>query len=129
LHTPSPSPPAAPGPFKACANCGFVWPSRAAFLADPALEVIGYQVNFEELRLGLFLFNHTCRGTLSVAAGVFWDLYQGPIYKERATGGECCPGYCLFREELKACPAKCECAYVREILQILKSRPPAPPAS
>ena len=121
MHSPSRAP--APGNFGRCANCGFVWPTRASFLKDPALKVIGYQVNFEALKLGLFLFNHTCRGTLSVRAEAFWDLYPGPIFKERATGSAQCPEHCLFQEELSACPAQCECAYVREILQIIKNGP------
>ena len=103
--------------------CGVAWPTREAFLEDPALTLIGYQVNFDELKLGLFLFNHTCKNTLSVRAGDFWDLYDGPVFRERATGGEECPEYCLHQEELSTCPARCECAFVREILQVIKNWP------
>ena len=109
--------------FKTCSVCGFEWPTRNSFLEDPALTVIGYQVNFEALKLGFFMFNHTCKNTLSVRAEAFWDLYAGPIYKDRATGGEQCPGYCLFEDELSPCPAQCECAFVREILQVIKNWP------
>jgi hypothetical protein len=109
--------------FKKCSNCGFKWTSRDLFLTDSNLQIIGYQANFKELTTGLFYFNHSCRGTLAIQAYLFGDLYDGPIFKERATGSEECPGYCLHRDELQPCPAECECAYVREIVQIIKKWP------
>jgi hypothetical protein len=109
--------------FKKCSNCGFKWTSRDSFLTDSTLQIIGYQASFKELTTGLLYFNHSCRGTLAIQAYLFGDLYDGPIFKERATGGKACPGYCLHREELQPCPAECECAYVREIVQIIKKWP------
>ncbi len=113
-------------PFKECAVCGFTWPTRLDFLTDTAVEIFGYQVNFDNLTLGLFLFNHNCRNTLSVPAGAFKDLYDGPVFETRATGTEECPGYCLRQSELNLCPAQCECAYVRQILQIIINWPKNP---
>ena len=112
--------------FKTCSKCGFAWPTREAFLDDPDLELIGYQVNFEELALGYFLFNHSCKDTLSLPAGDFMNLYKGHVFKERATGSDQCPGYCLHQDVLDPCPAHCECAFVREILQIIKAWPGKP---
>ena len=109
--------------FKKCPNCGFVWDSRESFLTDESVEVIGYQVNFKELTTGLFYFNHSCEGTLALHAYLFGDLYDGPMFGDRETNGEMCPAYCLRREELQPCPAECECAYVREILKIIKNWP------
>jgi hypothetical protein len=109
--------------FKKCPSCGFEWSTRDAFLAESNLKVIGYQVHFEELTAGLFLFNHSCLTTLAVPAARFQDLYQGPVFTERATGSSQCPQYCLHQEELTACPAHCECAYVREIIQIIRNWP------
>ena len=109
--------------FKKCSNCGYIWKSRDRFLTDSNLEIIGYQVNFKVLTAGLFYFNHACKGTLAVHAHLFGDLYNGPIFQERATGGEACPGYCLHREELRRCPAECECAFVRELIQTIKNYP------
>jgi hypothetical protein len=107
--------------FKQCTKCGFAWPARASFLGDPGLRLIGYQTNFDELMAGLFLFNHICGTTFSVQAGDFQDLCSGPIFTERLNGTEKCEGYCLHKDDLRPCPAKCECAYVREIVQsILK---------
>ena len=76
--------------FKTCPKCGFVWSTREAFLDDTDLDLIGYQVNFEELALGYFLFNHSCKDTLSLPAGDFMDLYKGHVFKERATGSDQC---------------------------------------
>ncbi len=50
--------------------------------------MVGYQVDFDELKAGLFLFTHSCGTTLSVCAGDFQDLYNGPIFVERLNGTE-----------------------------------------
>ena len=109
--------------FKSCSCCGERWLTRDAFMDDPSLRVIGYQADFRELRLGLFLFNHErCRSTIGVAAGEFVDLHPGPVFEERKTGSEECPGYCLHQDELSPCHAACECAFVRDLLQVLRAK-------
>jgi hypothetical protein len=108
--------------FKSCSCCDAEWSTREAFLRDPSIVVIGYQVDFEELRLGYFLFNHErCRTTIALRAREFLDLYDGPVFSERRTGSDECPGYCLRSDELARCPVACECAFVREVLQIVRS--------
>lgn len=108
--------------FKKCSACGQEWDTREVFLSDPQVTTIGYQVSFMSLQAGCFLFNHAradCRTTLSVPAGAFFDLYEGAIYEERKAGSSECPGYCLNRDDLRACPVRCECAFVRELLQTI----------
>ncbi len=107
--------------FKKCAPCGFEWDTLDDFLGDPAIEILGYQVHFEELELGIFLFNHSCKATLALPVHEFRHLYDGPVFEERKTSGEDCPGYCLHETELRSCPAHCECAYIREIIQRIKT--------
>jgi hypothetical protein len=110
--------------FKICSCCKTPWFSRNEFLADSNIKMVGYQANFGDLVLGFFLFNHlTCQSTFGVPAGLFKDLHDGPVFSECLAGSEQCPGYCLHREILHACRAKCEGAYVREILQILRDWP------
>jgi len=109
--------------FKICPQCGFVWTRRTSFLSDPALQLVGYQVHFKELSAGLFLFNHACGTTLSVRAKEFQEFYGGPMFTERLTGTEECQGSCLHEDDLRLCPAKCECAYVREVLQVILQWP------
>jgi hypothetical protein len=93
--------------FKTCTMCRHPWPCRDDFIDDPSLKV----------------FDHlSCKTTLSLSADLFRDLYDGPVYTERKTGTDECPGYCLDKEELRPCPAECECAYVRDILNIIVSR-------
>ena len=111
--------------FKICPSCDFVWNSREIFLADLSLKLIGYQVNFEELTSGVFLFNHDCGTTLAIGADQFEDFYNDPIFERRLTGDKSCPHYCLNRTVLRPCPEKCECAFVHEILQIVKEWPKA----
>ncbi len=107
--------------FKKCSKCGYEWKSREIFLNDKNIDLVGYQVHFEELALGIFLFNHTCRTTLGINAKEFTDLYDGPVFTENVARGEQCPDYCLDQSNLMSCAVKCECAYVREVLQIIRS--------
>jgi len=108
--------------FKTCPNCGYIWPNRDDFLQDARVTIVGYQVNFESLKEGFFLFNHSCKTTLAIEVVSFVDLYDGPVFSEKATGTDTCPGHCLNKSTLSPCPAICECAFVREIIQIFKNR-------
>ena len=112
--------------FKECPMCGSPWESRDDFLSDPCVEIIGYQACFKELTAGYFLFNHSCEGTLALLVEEFEDLYDGPVYEEQKTGTDECPQYCLRKEELAPCPARCECAFVREIIQLVRRWPKDP---
>jgi len=107
-------------PFKTCSMCGKVWRSRQDFLADQEIICIGYQPEFQDVELGLFQFNHaTCGTTLAISASRFTDLHTGPVFEARLTGTTECPGYCLRQDDLRPCPARCSCAYVREVLDRL----------
>jgi len=105
--------------YKICSKCNTIWKTRSDYLADPEIRLVGYQVNFKELELGLFLFNHACMTTMALEANLFSDLFDGPVFTERRTGCEECPGYCLRRSELRSCPTHCECAWIREVLQVI----------
>jgi hypothetical protein len=73
--------------FKECTCCKKPWYSREDFLGDSKLDFVGYQVNFSDLELGYFLFNHlSCQSTIAVHAGLFKDLYDGPVFSERKQG-------------------------------------------
>lgn len=109
--------------FKGCSSCGYDWITREVFLEDPSVDIIGYQPNFEYLEEGYFLFNHVCGTTLAIMTGEFKDIYNGQISYERLTKTENCSGYCLYKDNMDRCPAKCECAYIREIIQIIKHWP------
>jgi hypothetical protein len=100
--------------------CGKEWKERADFLSDPAIQVTGYSAHFKDLELGLFYFNHeTCKTTLALLASSFTDLYKGPVFKKKKTGSDVCPGHCLKRSVTRPCPVECECAYVREVLDMV----------
>ena len=114
----------APHIFKNCTCCGYIWTTREDFLSDPTIVLIGYQVQFNNLNLGYLLFNHhveDCETTMAIEAGDFTDLYDGPVYDKPLTTTDECPAYCLHKEDLRPCPAKCACAYVREVIQIIKN--------
>jgi hypothetical protein len=112
-----------PTQFKNCPNCGMIWLELNDFLEDPDVSVIGYQANFNHLSSGLFLFNHCCGTTLACQVEQFAYLYNGPIYTTCRTGEPDCPGLCLHQSDLALCPVQCSCAYVREILALIRSWP------
>ena len=110
--------------FKICSACSNPWFTREEFLRDADVHLIGYQANFIDLELGYFLFNHmTCKSTIAIPAGLFSDLYTGPVFAARMTGSESCPGYCLQEAVLDPCQQKCECAYVRRIMNVIREWP------
>jgi len=111
-------------PFKQCPCCFETWPTRESFLSDNNLDLNGYKADFEKLEYGLFFFTHlqtNCNSTMALEVSDFIDLYQGPRYPKRRTAEAECPGYCLDRDQLDRCNAFCECAFVREIIQLLKA--------
>lgn len=111
------------GIFKECPACKTIWETREDMLADPEVHIIGYQAHFADLTLGLFLFNHTCNGTFAIAAEEFLDMYQGAVFEKRLSETKECPGYCRHEKSLEPCPLQCECAYIREIIQMLRKHP------
>jgi hypothetical protein len=115
--------------FKKCTLCANIWPDRDEFLGDPSVDLVGYQAFFDgDLELGLFLFNHLeCETTLAIRAEEFTDLYDGPVFSERLADTDRCAEHCMNRCDLQPCPNECECAYVREVVQIVKSWPKRPP--
>lgn len=94
--------------------------SREDFIKDKDVKMIGYQPNFKKLKLGLFLFNHSCRTTISIQASEFEDLHLGEIYKDSLRFSSECYGKCVDFDNLEPCDRKCECAYVRDIIQKIK---------
>jgi len=109
--------------FKKCSFCGKNWSDRDHFLSDPDVVVVGYQVHFSDLNRGLFLFNHVCGTSLAIYTGEFIALFKGSFLSENKRGTDECPEYCLRQEELRPCPAKCECSYVRDVLHTIHKWP------
>jgi hypothetical protein len=117
--------------FKQCSGCGHVWASRDALLDDAEVTLVGYQVLMGHLEAGYFLFNHLrqgCGSTVSIKAGEFFDLYEGPVFDTSKSGEVECGGHCLHTQDLSPCPVECECAFVREVLQIVRKRMKQPAA-
>ncbi len=111
--------------FKMCPMCSTEWESRDQFLDDKSLELNGYGADFEKLEWSLFYFTHKkegCFSTMALEAKEFLDLYTGKKFTERRTDEEECPGYCHDEEQLDRCEALCECAFNREIINIIKER-------
>ena len=112
--------------FKECSLCGRTWETRDEFLADPDVRVVGYQMRPDNLTAGYFVFNHVCETSLAIMVREFCDLHKGPVYAVRKFGTDECPEYCLHEDELEPCPARCECAFVRDVLQRIRDWPKSP---
>jgi hypothetical protein len=106
--------------FKVCPGCTRAWNSREDFLGDPELELIGYQVDVGSPVGGLFLFNHACKDTMAIPASFFLDLVAKPMQRPSLFGTAECVGHCLHRGDLDPCRSVCECAYVRDVLQVVR---------
>lgn len=105
--------------------CGEIWKTRDEFLKDRSLELNGYGADFRELGNGLFYFTHKvqdCSTTMALKAREFLNLYTGEKYPDRKMGSDECPRLCLDKNALDRCPVFCECAFVRELIQIIKAR-------
>jgi len=106
--------------FKQCNTCKHIWESRDEFISDGNIILIGYQANFMNLKAGHLYFNHNCKNTIVLSTDQFTDLRAGPTFSERKTGTDECPQYCLKKEALDSCQVECECAYVRDIIQLFR---------
>ena len=91
------------------------------FLSDETIRVIGYQVFFQDLKLGMFLFNHSCNTTIAIDTDLLLDLYDGPFFFDRKPDGRECPGRCLNVNILSPCSRECRCAFISEIMQVVKN--------
>lgn len=110
--------------FKICTACGKRWIDQSIFLFDPAISIVGYQVSFEAaVEAGYLLFNHSCGNTLAIPVKKFHDLPEQPVSVETMTEEEKSPECCLSEDGQQACPEGCQCAYVREIMKIIKLWP------
>lgn len=109
--------------FKQCPMCSFQWQFRKDLLLDKNLELNGYQADFKKLEYGLFFFTHKvdgCHSTMAILANEFLDMNSEQQFNQRLTKSEDCPRFCIDKEQLSRCEASCECAFIRNILQIIK---------
>ena len=108
--------------FKICNSCGYQWEKRENFLSDPNIEATGYQTFFSNLKVGLFLLNHSCGTTLAIDASFFLDLYKGAFYHDRKPiKGRKCPGKCLTENILSPCSDTCKCSFISKLLNTLEN--------
>jgi hypothetical protein len=122
--------PKAAEPFKTCPLCNEQWLTREDFLADPHLECRGYQVNLDLLHDGLFFFVHGkpgCGTGLAIDVSEFIGLYNGKTYIERIDRTSECPGHCFDKEDLRPCKKTCACAFIRDLLQVIREWPKRKP--
>lgn len=116
--------------FKTCPKCSTEWKTRDDFLTDSANVLVGYQADLTNLGFGLLLFEHRvpgCSTTAAIFAYEFFDLYTGPRHPEAKALLPGCPRYCLDEKYLGRCDVVCECAFVFDIIQIIRNMNKARP--
>ncbi|GMW01693.1 MAG: hypothetical protein AMXMBFR84_28300 [Candidatus Hydrogenedentota bacterium] len=111
-----------------CRGCNQVWLEREGLISDPAIALAGYQANFDNLESGRFVFTHECGASFSVCVKSFLTLCAEHVHTGYRLNGEACPGYCMHEHELDPCGAECECAYIRNVLDVVRKWPKAIPA-
>lgn len=112
-------------PFKICTNCSDSWDTLEQFLDAADLELVGYQVAFEDLEGGLFYFTHTketCLSTLAIPVKKFIKLSPRAFLEKHGDEAPGCAHHCVREGDLEPCPLECECSWVREIIQLIKER-------
>lgn len=108
--------------FKRCHKCNTQWPDRESFLKDPATKILGYQVFFNDLKKGMFLFNHSCGTTTAVHVRQFLDLLDTPLSSGRHPDDRECPGTCQNKNIMSPCSPKCRCAFISRLMEIIEAR-------
>lgn len=106
-----------------CTMCDTRWDDIESFITDEELDVCGYQARFDVPSDGLILVTHMaeqCGTTLGVRVAEIRPLYDGPMYPERKTGSDECPGLCLLEGRLEDCTVECSMAWVRHVIQAMR---------
>ena len=111
-------------PFKICPKCGTSWDTLEDFLSEASVKLKGYQVNFEDLKEGLFYFEHQspdCGTTMGITIYRFKELSNLPfLAPSLVSRPDDCPGLCLNQHELGECPVLCNCNWVRDIMRTIR---------
>jgi len=112
-------------PFKICPCCQEVWQTRDDFLEDMHLQLNGYKADFAKLEYGLFFFTHQkegCYSTMALEVADFLDLHRGTVCEHNRDYDENCPRSCRQKRKLEARQDVCECAFAREVCDLVKLR-------
>lgn len=115
----------ASAPFKICPCCRTTWGTVDEFIDDRTVTLNGYKADLKDLEFGLFFFTHTignCGSTMAFEVNDFLSLFSGEQYIENKALSPECPRYCIDEKQLARCDALCECAFVREVSQIIRDR-------
>ena len=111
--------------FKTCTLCLKHWNDVKMFLADPTIKLVGYQPDFSNVSLGLFLFNHeasNCGTTMAISMEFFSSLADKKLktvpFSLKIKG---CPSACGDHKNLNPCHnTVCPGTTARNLIQIVK---------
>jgi hypothetical protein len=109
--------------IKQCTTCSTQWLTLQQLVEDRNLKIEGYQACFGDADAGLIILTHktrTCGTTLVLPARVFRPLIAGCLPEAHMTLSTPCPRRCSRPRDFEACQVKCDMAWVREVLGLLR---------
>lgn len=110
--------------FKVCPKCGTRWNSRASFLKDAEVVLLGFRSGAGGPTSGHFLFHHRqCGNDLAIRLPPFADLTKKPVvWKSKCSAGISTP-FCLATGSQVPCQMECICEFVADVLHAIRQVP------
>jgi hypothetical protein len=111
------------GPFKTCGCCKSEWPTWDCFVQDPDIRLLGLQAVAAYPDSNLLVFEHRCRGSVSVLTKRLQYLLPPPGADQpagRLLGTEQCRGHCASLGDMQMCNATCRNARDRQLMKIVE---------
>ena len=110
--------------FKACGACRRRWESWEAFVADPAVRLLGLQALPEVPDASVLVFEHGCSSSISVLTKRLLHLLPLPEAGQAEwpslRGTEECRRHCFSLEDHALCDRQCRNARDRELLSLVE---------
>ena len=108
--------------FQICGSCRRRWRSWNDFVLDPAVRLLGMQVQTDRSDINLLVFEHDCGTSISILtrrlSGLLSDQDDAqPSVSLRDT--ERCKGHCRVLGDFASCDAPCINARDRELMRLI----------
>ena len=113
----------AAGEFRMCGACKHAWPTWHSFVLDPAVRLLGLQVQITNPDFNVLIFEHCCGSSVSILTPRLRHLLPEPeLAKPPALlmGTEQCRGHCRSLEDYEACDRPCSNARDRTLILLIQ---------
>ncbi len=110
-------------PFQTCGACKYAWSTWEDFVRDPGVRLVGLQAFQANTDYNLLVFEHRCRGSVSILTPRLRHLLPPPSPddpKVRLLGTHDCRGHCNYLEDQEMCDAACSSARDRKLILLVR---------